>query len=161
MRTNIHFEVLIALWRCIVMYMIMLYTSNYYEDKYFITLFAHFKHKGKINNKSLKWIFWGSIFKLFLGFQTHFLREQFEEHLCFKIYFFFERAILKCIFWRALMFWNVFFEGAILKNIYLSKCIFWGSNLWLLISVTAALYFYGCWIVWLLIFWQSYSIQRI
>ena len=113
MRTNIHFEVLIALWRCIVMYMIMLYTSNYYEDKYFISLFAHFKHKEKINNKSLKWIFWGSIFKLFLGFQTHFLREQFEEHLCFKVYFF---------------FWESNFEMYILKSTYVLKCIFWGSN---------------------------------
>ena len=28
--------------------MIMLYTLNYYKDKYFITLFAHFKHTVKI-----------------------------------------------------------------------------------------------------------------
>ena len=26
------------------------YTLNYYEDKYFTNLFAHFKHKGKIYN---------------------------------------------------------------------------------------------------------------
>ena len=26
------------------MYIIALYTLNYYEDKYFISLFAHFKH---------------------------------------------------------------------------------------------------------------------
>ena len=25
-----------------------IYTLNYYEDKYFISLFAHFKHKTKI-----------------------------------------------------------------------------------------------------------------
>ena len=127
-----------------------------------LSVFLHtLSTKEKLITKVLKWIFWGSIFKLFLGFQMHFVREQFEEHLRFEMYIFFERANLKCTFWRALMFWNVFFEGAILKNIYLLKCIFWGSNLWLLISVTAALYFYGCWIVWLLIFWQSYSIQRI
>ena len=24
-----------------------IYTLNYYEDKYLISLFAHFKHKGK------------------------------------------------------------------------------------------------------------------
>ena len=30
------------------MYIIMLYTLNYYEDKYFISLFAHFKHKARI-----------------------------------------------------------------------------------------------------------------
>ena len=24
-----------------------IYTLNYYEDKYFISIFAHFKHKGK------------------------------------------------------------------------------------------------------------------
>ena len=27
-----------------------IYTLNYYEDKYFISLFAHFKHKAKIYN---------------------------------------------------------------------------------------------------------------
>ena len=32
------------------MYIIMLYTLNYYEDKYFISLFAHFKHKARIYN---------------------------------------------------------------------------------------------------------------
>ena len=30
------------------MYIIMLYTLNYYEDKYFISLFVHFKHKARI-----------------------------------------------------------------------------------------------------------------
>ena len=30
------------------MYIITLYTLNYYEDKYFISLFVHFKHKIKI-----------------------------------------------------------------------------------------------------------------
>ena len=29
------------------MYIIMLYTLNYYEDKYFISLFAHFKYTVK------------------------------------------------------------------------------------------------------------------
>ena len=28
----------------------VIYTLNYYEDKYFISLFAHFKHKAKIYN---------------------------------------------------------------------------------------------------------------
>ena len=27
-----------------------IYTLNYYEDKYFISLFTHFKHKVKIYN---------------------------------------------------------------------------------------------------------------
>ena len=30
------------------MYIITLYTLNYYEDKYFISLFVHFKHKARI-----------------------------------------------------------------------------------------------------------------
>ena len=30
------------------MYIIALYTLNYYEDKYSISLFAHFKHKARI-----------------------------------------------------------------------------------------------------------------
>ena len=30
------------------MYMFELYTLNYYEDKYFIIPFAHFKHKARI-----------------------------------------------------------------------------------------------------------------
>ena len=30
------------------MYIIALYTLNYYEDKYFISLFAHFKYTVKI-----------------------------------------------------------------------------------------------------------------
>ena len=30
------------------MYIITLYTLNDYEDKYFISLFAHFKHKARI-----------------------------------------------------------------------------------------------------------------
>ena len=32
------------------MYMITLYTLNYYEDKYFISLFSHFMHKAKLYN---------------------------------------------------------------------------------------------------------------
>ena len=58
------------------MYIITLYTLNYYEDKYFISLFARFKYKAriyyyrtytltiikKIGNKS---------------FEMHFLREKF------------------------------------------------------------------------------------
>ena len=74
------------------MCMTVLYTLNYYEDKYFISLFTHFKHKGKTNNKSLKCIFWGRIFKVYLFLKMYFLRER---------------------FWRALTFWNVIFEGAI------------------------------------------------
>ena len=30
------------------MYIIALYTLNYYEDKYFVSLFAHIKHKARI-----------------------------------------------------------------------------------------------------------------
>ena len=30
------------------MYIFVLYSLHYYEDKYFISLFAHFKHKAKI-----------------------------------------------------------------------------------------------------------------
>ena len=30
------------------MYIITLYTLNYYKDKYFISLFAHFKYKARI-----------------------------------------------------------------------------------------------------------------
>ena len=30
------------------MYIIMLHTLHYYEDKYFISFFAHFKHTVKI-----------------------------------------------------------------------------------------------------------------
>ena len=29
------------------MYIITLYTSNYYEDKYLTSLLAHFKHRAK------------------------------------------------------------------------------------------------------------------
>ena len=82
------------------------------------------------------------------------LREQFECALMFW------NALFEGGIWGTLMFWTVLFEGAILKNTY----FFWGSNLssemyeqfiqnlWLLISLTAALYFHGCWIVWLLIY---------
>ena len=48
MQTNVHFYVLIALWGYTVMCIIALYTSNYYEDKCFTSLFAQFKHKAKI-----------------------------------------------------------------------------------------------------------------
>ena len=30
------------------MYIITLYTLNYYKDKYFISLFAHFKYNARI-----------------------------------------------------------------------------------------------------------------
>ena len=30
------------------MYIIMLYSLNYYEDKYFISVFAHLKYKARI-----------------------------------------------------------------------------------------------------------------
>ena len=33
------------------MYIITLYTLNYYEDKYFISPFAHFKYTVKIYNR--------------------------------------------------------------------------------------------------------------
>ena len=35
------------------MYIIALYTLNYYEDKYFISLFAHFNHIAKIYNQCM------------------------------------------------------------------------------------------------------------
>ena len=47
MRANTHFLVLIVLRGYIVMYIIVPYTLNYYEDKYFISLFAHLKYKAK------------------------------------------------------------------------------------------------------------------
>ena len=80
----------------------MQYTLNYYEDKYFISLFAHFKHTVKINYPQP---YTQIIIKKFNDqcFEMHFLREQF-----------------KC----ALMFLNAFFEGAILMCTYVLKCIF-------------------------------------
>ena len=98
-----------------------IYTLNYYEDKYFISLFAHFKHKAKIYNhhaytiiiikilmiKVLKCIFWGSNFVVYLCFEMYFLREQ---------------------FWCGTKFWKCIFKGAIMKSTYVLKCIFWGSN---------------------------------
>ena len=41
------------------MYMIALYTINYYEDKYFISLFAHFK-------LTVKYVITARMFKLLL-----------------------------------------------------------------------------------------------
>ena len=35
------------------MYIIALYTLSFYEDKYFISLFAHFKHTVKIHAHNL------------------------------------------------------------------------------------------------------------
>ena len=97
---------------------------NVYLD---ISLFVHFKQKEICNNCA----YTITIIKKFndKSFEMHFLREQ---------------------FWRALMFWNVFFEGAILKSTYVLKCIFWGRDF--LEFMVAALHFYGCWIVWLLIY---------
>ena len=53
----------------------MLYTSNYYEDKYFISLFAHFKHKARIYYYRTYTL---TIIKKFnnKSFEMHFLREQ-------------------------------------------------------------------------------------
>ena len=34
------------------MYIIMRYTLYYYEDKYFISLFLHFKYRVKIYNRN-------------------------------------------------------------------------------------------------------------
>ena len=97
------------------MYIITLYTLNYYEDKYFISLFARFKYKARIYYyrtytltitkkkklviKVLKCIFWVRNFNVSLSFEMYFFREQ---------------------------FWDVFFEGAILMCTYALKCIFWG-----------------------------------
>ena len=84
------------------MYIITLYTLNYYEDKYFISLFAHFKHTVKIDYPQP---YTQIIIKKFNDkcFEMHFLREQF-----------------KC----AVMFLNGFFEGAILMCTYVLECIF-------------------------------------
>ena len=38
------------LWGYIVIYNYAMYTLNYYEDKYLISLFTRFKHKAKIYN---------------------------------------------------------------------------------------------------------------
>ena len=68
-----------------------IYTLNYFEYKYFISLFSHFKHKAKIYNrhaytiiiikilmvKVLECIFRGSSFDVYLYFEMYFLREQF------------------------------------------------------------------------------------
>ena len=105
---------------------------NVYLD---ISLFVHFKQKEICNNCA----YTITIIKKFndKSFEMHFLREQ---------------------FWRALMFWNVFFEGAILKSTYVLKCIFWGRDF--LEFMVAALHFYGCWIVWLLIYIFCQSFHR-
>ena len=51
-RTNIWFWVLITFMRLYSnVYNYAIYTLNYYEDKYFISLFAHFKHTVKIYDK--------------------------------------------------------------------------------------------------------------
>ena len=39
------------------MYIITLYTMNYYEDKYFISLFVRFKHAVKIYTPSILHIY--------------------------------------------------------------------------------------------------------
>ena len=96
---------------------------NYYEDKYFISLFAHFKHTLEIYYHR---IYTQIIIKKINDkwFEMHFFREH---------------------FWRSLKFWNAFFERAILMCTYGLKCIFWGSNLfringcwlvWLMICLT-------------------------
>ena len=36
------------------MYLFALYTLNYYEDKYFVSLFAHFKYTVKIYAHNFK-----------------------------------------------------------------------------------------------------------
>ena len=70
------------------MYIIALYTLNYYEDKYFISLFVHFKHIIKIH-------------------YHHVYPDYYKKNLIIKVLkciFFFEGAILmstyvlKCIF---------------------------------------------------------------
>ena len=78
-------------------------------------------------------IFWGSNLNMHLCFEMYFLREQFKEYLYSEMYFLGEQ------FWK-----TIFFERAT----YVLKCM---TNLWLLISLAAALYFHGYWIVWLLI----------
>ena len=57
------------------MYIITLYTLNDYEDKYFISLFAHFKHKARIYYYRTYTL---TIIKKFnnKSFEMHFLREQ-------------------------------------------------------------------------------------
>ena len=58
------------------MYIITLYTLNYYEDKYFISLFAHFKYTVKIyNHRTYTPIVIKNIYNKSL--KTHFLREHF------------------------------------------------------------------------------------
>ena len=59
------------------MYIITLYTLNYYEDKYFISLFARFKYKARIYYYRTYTL---TITKKKIGnksFEMHFLSEKF------------------------------------------------------------------------------------
>ena len=48
MEINIRFQALIAFMKLYSnAFDYAIYTLNYFEDKYFISLFAHFKHKEK------------------------------------------------------------------------------------------------------------------
>ena len=78
-------------------------------------------------------MFWGSNLSMHLCFEIYFLIEKFKGYLYPEMYFLREQ------FWK-----TIFFERAT----YVLKCM---TNLWLLISLAAALYFHGYWIVWLLI----------
>ena len=58
------------------MYMIALYTFNYYEDKYFISIFVHFMHTVKINyHRTYTQIIIKKVNDK--CFEMHFLRKQF------------------------------------------------------------------------------------
>ena len=64
------------------MYIIKLYTLNYYEDKYFISLFARFKHTVKIYYHLMyTWIIIKNLIVNFL--KCSFFREQFKCALIF------------------------------------------------------------------------------
>ena len=129
-----------------------IYTLNY-EDKYLISLFAHFKHTVKIhyhhtyiqitikrlNDKCSEMHFLGKQFKCALMFWNEFFEGAFLKNIyvwkCifwesnFNVPLCFEMHFLREHFWRVCMFWNAFFERAILMCTYVLKCIFWGSNL--------------------------------
>ena len=66
-----------------------------------------------------------------------------------------ETSVLKCIYWRS----N--FEVCLCSEMhFLREQLFQSSNLWLLISVVAALCFHDYWLVWLLLYVFHWSLHH-
>ena len=70
------------------MYIIALYTLNYYEDKYFISLFVHFKHIIKIH--------YHHVYPDY--YKKKFNNKSFEMHFFFEGAILMSTYVLKCIF---------------------------------------------------------------